>query len=59
LLLYDLLKIHNILQKGPQFKEQISRKVRCFVGECACVDKVEIEVDEEKRVEEQVFCAGK
>lgn len=49
----------HVLQKGPQFKEQISRKVRCFGGEYARVDKVEIETGRERRAEEQVFCAGK
>lgn len=47
--MYGLVKIH-VLQKGSRFKEQITRKVRCVVGEYACVDKEEIETGEEREL---------
>lgn len=50
----------GLLWEGPQFKEQISKEGRCFVGRCAHVGKGELGAGEEERTdEEQVFCAGK
>lgn len=50
----------GLLWDGPQFKEQISKEGRCFVGKYAHVGKVELGAGQEERTaEKQVFCAGK
>lgn len=59
MLLWGLFEIHSLLWEGPQFEGQISREGRCFVGECARVNKMELGAGEEERTaEEQVFSAG-
>lgn len=57
--LYGFLKTHNVWRKEPRFKDSVSRRLKWFSGEYACVDRMEMETGEERRAYKQVFCSGK